>query len=357
MHNKMRFRGLICDSGDRKQRFYGDWRQEGMKRCSLYLLLFVGVLPACRKHSGVTVAPPIPPGTVFVAGDNGNNPVLWTNGSPQTLSSSAGSAFQVTVSGNDVYVAGVYGSHYDGTPAGPSGLYGYWKNGSVAALGGQQILRNSSSIAVAGGSLYYANGQLWRNGAQSTLPGQGNTGTIRAVYAAGSDIYAVGSDDAGNPVYWKNGVLNAVTTVNPASGIPVVSCIFVAGNDVYTGGIDAGDHAAYWINGVETELAADSGYTVSQLRDIFVSGSDVYIAGSYFGNSANSGSLKPAYWKNGMEQVLPLNNATEGQANSIFVSGSDVYVAGATSAGAVLWKNGVTTLLGTNGSANSVYVH
>jgi hypothetical protein len=71
---------------------------------------------------------------------------------------------------------------------------------------------------------------------------------------------------------------------------------------------------------------------------------------------ANGGSNAPAYWKNGVENDLPLNGASYGNATSIFVSDSNIYVSGYTSAGAVYWKNGVETILSSSGSANSVYV-
>jgi hypothetical protein len=49
--------------------------------------------------------------------------------------------------------------------------------------------------------------------------------------------------------------------------------------------------------------------------------------------------------------TLPLNGAAYGNASSIFVSGKDVYVAGTTAQGAVLWNNGVATLLAAGGNA------
>jgi hypothetical protein len=57
-----------------------------------------------------------------------------------------------------------------------------------------------------------------------------------------------------------------------------------------------------------------------------------------------------------VEHDLPLNGASIGNTTSIFLSGSDVYVAGSTTAGAVYWKNGVETILSSVGYANSIYV-
>ena len=71
-------------------------------------------------------------------------------------------------------------------------------------------------------------------------------------------------------------------------------------------------------------------------NSVFVSGSDVYVAGHY-GNYAK-------VWKNGI--ATDLSDGTElAEARSVFVSGSDVYVAGNIFKQGILWKNGVPTNL------------
>lgn len=117
--------------------------------------------------------------TIYIAGNNGTNPVLWKKGIPDTLSPTTGSASQVTVSGSDVYVAGVFQENQ------LNGQYGYWKNG----------VENDLSV----------------NGARN-----GNTTyTTTSIFLNGSDVYVAGytstfvspsSPYLDSAVYWKNGV-------------------------------------------------------------------------------------------------------------------------------------------------------
>ncbi|NLJ05750.1 MAG: hypothetical protein GX435_08635, partial [Exilispira sp.] len=60
----------------------------------------------------------------------------------------------------------------------------------------------------------------------------------------------------------------------------------------------------------------------SKANSIYVSGSDIYVAGYY-----NNGSKDIAcYWKD--ETKVDLETSSTSKANSIYVSGSDIYVAG-----------------------------
>ena len=69
----------------------------------------------------------------------------------------------------------------------------------------------------------------------------------------------------------------------------------------------------------------------------------------------------PKIWKNGQGTFLT-SGTNDGEAFSVFVSGSDVYVAGSEQIGSTsyarLWKNGVMSTLsaGINASAQSVSV-
>lgn len=87
--------------------------------------------------------------------------------------------------------------------------------------------------------------------------------------------------------------------------------------------------AALWKNGVKQELPyGDSPDGLDMFTySIFVSGSDVYIAGS----ERNGG--KSILWKNGIAQVLPFIRSS---SLSVFVSENDVYVVGNN----MVWKNG-----------------
>jgi len=96
-------------------------------------------------------------------------------------------------------------------------------------------------------------------------------------------------------------------TLGPSPAI--LKCIAVSGNDVYVGGTTYGQgRAVYWKNGVEVDLPG--GYTVN---GIAVVGSDVYAVGNANGNSYSQGDYA-VYWTNGVVDTLGI-----GGANSIAV--------------------------------------
>jgi hypothetical protein len=110
-----------------------------------------------------------------------------------------------------------------------------------------------------------------------------------------------------------------------------------------------------WTNGVPAVLQTTTpGSYVSVVNSLFVNGTDMYAMGelmvpTYVTNGNYSSFYsKPAYWKNGVENDLPLNGDMYGNANSVYVSGSDIYVCGSTASGSVYWKNGILTKLGSD---------
>jgi hypothetical protein len=346
---------------------------------SLLFATFYVILTSCSKSnvkttdSGGTVGKP-PDSTVYIAGDNGTNPILWKNGIPDTLSATLGTASQVIVSGNNVYVAGIcqvveiFGS--PGVLAAPvTGQYAYWKNGIQNNIGSFGDLTGGSkvSIAVIGNNVYYTNGLAWENGTVIALPGLGY-GFVNSTFAIGSDIYFVGTDSAQDAVYWKNGKLNVVSAYKGIGFTrPYAYCIYVSGTDVYVGGMF--NQAVYWKNGTPNFLQyPDMISFVSSIGFILVSENDVYTTGKLIG----SYSGVPSYWKNGIENDLSLigspNIATSYTTTSCFLSGSDVYVTGFSvtqpssptmlpTNAPVFWKNDVETVLAPAGYANSVCVH
>jgi hypothetical protein len=132
--------------------------------------------------------------------------------------------------------------------------------------------------------------------------------------------------------------------------------LFVSGSDVYVAGYEETDEgcvAKYWKNGKAVNLtdgkSSAGAYSIGESRagaySIFVSGSDVYVAGY---ESIVEG-LFAKYWKNG-KAVNLTDGKNDGIAISIFVSDSDVYVAGyeTTDEGkniATYWKNGEAVYL------------
>jgi len=153
------------------------------------------------------------------------------------------------------------------------------------------------------------------------------------------DVYIAGSGGAFTKTafVWKNDIPTTLSTNGFGNGI------YVSGSDVYVAGA-SGDSAVVWKNGIATYLA--SGATA---YSVFVAGTDVYVAG-LVGSSA-------ALWKNGTVSIL----AAIGVCRSVFVNGADVYALGSDNSGnQVYWKNGVPTKVNyapnTSGVCTSIYV-
>ncbi len=153
--------------------------------------------------------------------------------------------------------------------------------------------------------------------------------------------------------YWANG---QEVILSDGTGSAITSSIFVSNSDVYVAGSDNKDFsgAVYWKNNNEIPLSPGG-----PASSIFVSGNDVYVAGNDVANAV--------YWKNGMEVTLESTNVYgsfgSSAANSVFVSGNDVYIAGYDGPNAVYWKNGEEKYLTTKNTtvggtyiAKSIYV-
>ena len=201
--------------------------------------------------------------------------------------------------------------------------------------------------------------------AASLLAGCGSVATPADSKSTQPDIYVAGIvyESTGRSVgtYWKNGV---ATSVGDNVYGSYATGIAVSGSDVYVAGavgssdLTGHDMATYWKNGAPYPLT--DGTREGYANALAISGNDVYVAGGYFGGFDSSGNQLPGfagYWKNG--SPVDFSNGSWGiEIRSIFVSGSDVYVAGAidvtTQVGpnsyyetpvATIWKNGVPTQL------------
>jgi hypothetical protein len=154
------------------------------------------------------------------------------------------------------------------------------------------------------------------------------------VFVAGSSTQGVNS----YPGYWENGHLNKFE----GEQSDFVNAIFISGSDVYAAGSTNNGVVKYWKNGVPTILT--DGTVYSYATSIYVSGSDVYVTGS------ENGIAK--YWKNGVPVALS-GGGTDAFATGIVVSGADIYVSGYESGDSTLnfitiaeyWKNGVPVRL------------
>jgi hypothetical protein len=289
-----------------------------------------------------------PPGTVYVAGW-GVGTALWRNGVAISLPGTGFSyANSVYVTSSGVYVAG-----------GDSGGVKLWVNGVPTSL---TTFATANSVFVSGSDVYVAGGGIdrpislagvWLNGEPTTFTRQGSA---NSVYVTGSGVYIAGDVDGENlATLWKNGV---ATFLRDSINYTTANSVFVLGSDVYVAGT-MGNVATVWKNGVATSLT-DAASPPSSAHSIFVSGSDVYVAGEETSTGPdpvwNITSIAKV-WKNGVATSLT-DGTYNAWASSVFVSGSDVYVAGTDGRVAILWKNGVATALSSvyGTTANSVFV-
>ena len=371
------------------------------------LLCAVMGLIACKKHheTPANTTPPSP--TVYVLGSSGDTIEYWKNSVATVLTADGPgtlSAFAMTVSDSDVYVAGqvvtgVSSNNLEEAHA------EYWKNGVGVALPDSTGLATASGIYVNGADVYVVGSMgyfapstavyttptavypkagwvanYWLNGVPVQLPGQffpagpqNSTVDVYSEYVSGifvadGNVYvAGGSNEYYSDVsstyqfaqYWDQGVATSlVGNLLDSSGgnvteRPNTTGIYVSGTDVYVAGVVSGlftPQAVYWKNGVSSIIGNGSA------NAIFVSGSDVYVAGYSIINGVNVAT----YWVNGQPTVLSTSPQST-VANAIFVSGSDVYVAGIDVvnevAYATYWKNGVATHLSPGtGGASAIYV-
>jgi hypothetical protein len=172
---------------------------------------------------------------------------------------------------------------------------------------------------------------------------------LTAQVAVPSNVYIAGEKNAGSGVVWNADKMEYLTDSTSGSG---AFSIFVAGTDVYIGGeVSAGGIAnvpAYWKNGVLTELTCPVGRNNAWVNSIYVSGNNVYAAGT----AGDWSSTYAILWLNGLATVLDSFIAPTGswdprcEATSVFVLDGDVYVSGLGHGGlACYWKNGVQSFL------------
>jgi hypothetical protein len=290
---------------------------------------------------------------VYVAGfSSGTGATLWKNGAPKRLSSGQ-SASSVFVSGGDVYVAGIY---YDQDIALWTSGAMLWKNGFPQVL---SLLESAAhSVHASGGVVCVAGSEqsggspramLWANGAAQRL--SEFESEAYSVYVSDGDVYVAGYEKDGGgkrATIWKNGAPTRLTATDQLTH-SVARSVFVSGGDVYAGGLhfsNDGVHwyyfATVWKNGVPQHL------DVGDVDSVYVDGDDVHAAGNYI--------VGATLWKNGVRQRL---NTGVSNARQVFASGGDVYAAGYIGEGdgarAVLWKNGAPLYLDWPDATSSAY--
>jgi hypothetical protein len=219
---------------------------------------------------------------------------------------------------------------------------------------------NAKDVYTAGYEYYSA--IIEKNGTKILTSALGNTFPAatgaRSIFVSGSDVYAAGYATGGSEnkvVLWKNNTPSYLEVANGSSNgwdpYLYANSVFVSGSDVYVAGKGSGG-ATIWKNTVATTLTPTNSSGLANA--VYVSGSDVYVVGE------NDGAA--VIWKNGVMSYLSQGS----EAKSVFVSGGNVYVAGFinnVSTGkdmAVVWKNNVVTVLSNSNTvdavANSVYI-
>ena len=345
----------------------------------LVMVTFLLCMASCQKSADDLMSPPtgdttvLPPShtdtiasgnkdssdvDIYITGNNGDTAILWKNGKRTILSTGGPSkANGVFASGSDVYVVAV-----DST-----GLGYYLKNGVRYELNssgdysfsGTCLFIDGNDVYVAGAGYPNQHAEYWKNG-QGYLIGGATTPTSIAVLSG--DVYTAGRYSSVSASYAKN----ADDVILPGWENYVSSftrSVFISGNDIYFAGSARGsDHMSYgiyWKNGVSTIL--ETGYfNFVQANAIVVSDNDVYVGG-------NNDFNQPVYWKNGVTDTLTRTIDSVGTVNAITISGKDVFTAGTvytlqqtTQAMAAYWKNNqihiLTDGLSEQGSASSICV-
>ncbi|MCU0382857.1 MAG: hypothetical protein MUF68_02215 [Cyclobacteriaceae bacterium] len=193
----------------------------------------------------------------------------------------------------------------------------------------------------------------WKNGEKTFLQETGNKGYATSLTVKDGDVYVGGIDYTVQPytsVIWKNGKLDQ--TIN-ATTFNYTALIDFSGEDLYACTQQVSDQIVYYKKNVKTN------FHDGQLYGFTVLGNDLYACGR-LSNSITK-TFFPVYWKNGNSiQLSAPNSDLNTTATKIKVSGNDVYVSGygdyinaAIKDEAILWKNGVKTVLPSNGHARA----
>jgi hypothetical protein len=342
----------------------------------------------CAQNSSYHV---IAAGTVYQPASNyySSNytiPGYWIDGVwtalPLPSGSTVGYVACITVNGPDIYAGGWANNNPNSTSQSDKYLVGYWKNGVWVQLGtgtGDGNESGVTSIVISGSDVYAtAHGDYWINTAgywkngvwtalKTTLDPYSATSSnyagaqANALAISGSDVYAAGSQYAGNDKccgvgdvagYWKNGVWYVLSDVGGPSAyyIGPVNSILVSGNNIYASGGDnysfgGKEEPGYWLNSQRVSLVpSSSSISYGGSNQIVGSGQSIYISGFETTSASGTTTDHPGYWKDGAwnPATLPAS-LTQADGDSIAVFGGDVLLTGTWNAN---WLSGSTAPVG-----------
>ena len=176
------------------------------------------------------------------------------------------------------------------------------------------------------------------NSTVNTTQTQQNRQLTIADLKGGLGRYVLVSDVARSQPYavWKDGKRYSAPNFK-------LNSLFVSGDNVYIAGSsrnqgDSFNHATLWTNGTPQELDT----VASETTVVYVHGDDVYVAGTRGALEAR----RPVLWKNGIltETLSESRGGNSWVPTHISVYNGNVYVAGSRGmAEVMLWKNGKDT--------------
>jgi hypothetical protein len=234
---------------------------------------------------------------VYVCGTKDDHPVYWKNGTLNILdvdSGFKGSAYDITVSNNEVYVAGY---QHNWSPTNPITNILYWKNETRHTVYSAHTFSftwlGEISIAVGGDDVYMAvnerdmsspvfnsNAYLITNGLQETLIDDNSE--VHDISVSGSDIYLCGDhiSSSGAPnksVVWKNGTVVVEKDVEHGA----FASVFVVSNNIFAVGVES-----IMVSPDPAPLGTRENHGTTLINNVFELAPDFGTSGNSFGYMA-----------------------------------------------------------------------
>lgn len=265
---------------------------------------------------------------LYAVGNNGNGEAYITKDGVSTSLGAGYFVLDLFVDGNDVYTSG----NKDGVAA-------YTKNGILTVLG-TSTASYASNIYVDGDDVYVVGKKddhpaYWKNGVVTILDtNAGFKGMAYDITVANGNVYIAGyqhnfspTNPITNILYWENETMHTLYSAHVYSfnWLGEIS-IAVDGTDVYMA-VNERDHSlptlngnVYLItNGLQETLIDDN----SEVHDIFIYNSDIYLCGGHIESGVPS---KSVIWKNG--NVIVEKDNEFGTFASVFVADDNIFAVG-----------------------------
>ncbi|MBK9329736.1 MAG: hypothetical protein IPM95_10590 [Sphingobacteriales bacterium] len=313
------------------------------KKSIIFGILFLMMISACKKENQQT---PV----VYVAGHQLNGAdnwiaKYWKNGKLINLSDGTKSELTntIVVQNGNVYVSGT--AYYDGFSVAK-----YWKNGTGINLTDGTANAFTTDMKVVNNDIYISGSVIedgiykavyWKNGIINYLTNGPNYAGASSIFILNNNVFVGGYKRAANgnlvAMYWKN---SAPFVISTSANYSRVDDIAAKGDSVISfGSID--DKPTFWLANTAFEIVTD----LLTPKKVVFNGDDMYILFSGFDTEIDNRAN--AYLKNGVINIIDEPSRQGITLNDIFISGSDVYLAGndtnndgASPMIAHYWKNG-----------------